>query len=712
MKLPDRLKPACIILGCWAFASSPAMAQDTERITELDDITVTTGTRTTHKLSEAPVRTELIQAEDLELRGTRDLADAMELVPGVRVENNCQNCGTSDILLLGLEGKYTTVLFDGLPLYSGLAGVYGINQIPTLFLDRIEVVKGAASAAYGSGAVGGIVNLIGRNPVTSGGEVQLRYDSVKGEPGYEGSFVIDHVSENGRTRLSAYGLERHQDPVDLSGDGLTDLVEHDLSVIGFRLYQTVGEGEIRLDLNVTNEGRAGGNKLDLPENLADVAERIYTDRVGGQLVWDTPLTDTLFMRLAGGFAYIDRDSYYGGLFGADPRDPVEDPELEARGYRTAGEVAQDNFGYTENLVWHVESQLDRSRDNGVTSFGIQYDYESIEDLIPVSPFVEGYPVQADEADGSNLGIFLQDDWSLNDQVNVVLGIRADKNSELDDPIFSPRLAIRYQLNEELILRATAGTGFRAPDPFDEDLHIEVISGARATTRQADDLEEEKSYSGLISAIYSPSAFNGNLTLEVNGFYTALRDTFTISEIQEDPNTGEAFRERFNGPDAEVGGVEVNVGMMPTETLRIDLGLVSQFARFDEPVTIFENEDGTTIEEDDFLESPELYGVAQATWQLDPLTEIALGITYTGSMKKLNEASGFYNQETDTFLVFDLVSTRTFEFEGFPNLTLSLGVKNLTDDRQDDLDTGFDRDVTYFYGPRTPRTVFASFSAKF
>jgi len=418
------------------------------------------------------------------------------------------------------------------------------------------------------------------------------------------------------------------------------------------------------------------------------------------------------MRLAGGFAYIERDSYYGGLFGAAPRDAIDDPDMLARGYRTAGEVAQDNFGYTENFVLHVESQFDVTRDNGITSFGIQYDYESIEDLIPVSPFVAGFPVQADEADGSNLGIFLQDDWAVNEKMNIVVGIRADDNSELENPIFSPRFAVRYEPNPDLILRATAGTGFRAPDPFDEDLHIEVISGSRATTRQADDLEEEKSYSGLVSAIYSPPALEGSLTLEVNGFYTALRDTFTHSEIQNDPNTGEDFRERFNGPDAEVGGVELNIGMLPMKGLRIDLGLVSQFARFDEAVVIFEDEGGNTIEEDDFTESPEFYGVAQATYQVNPLTELMLGMTYTGSMKVLNERTGELNEETDTFLVFDLVGSRTFPLEGFPDLSVSVGVKNLTDNRQDDLETGFDRDVTYFYGPRTPRTVFATLGLEF
>lgn len=685
-------------------------------VLRLDDMVVT-GTRTPHRVGESPVRTELLTAEDIRSAGACSLADTMELLPGLRVENNCQNCGTSDILMLGLEGKYTSVLFDGVPLFSGLAAVYGIDQIPAAFISRIEVVKGGGSAIYGSGAVGGVVNIIGRNPERSGGYVEFRHDSVKGQPTSRISGMADHVSAGGDRTLTVYAQATRVDPVDLNHDGISDLTKRDLQVYGVRAGQKIGPGYLRLDYNHTVEFRRGGNKFDLPDNLADISERIDTARDAGSALWTVTVNPDFDYQATAGFAYVDRQTFYGGLFGHGVNEPLvpeaapgagdnDQPFLD-RGYATYGQVAQDQFGFTKNWVYNADTQFNYRWSDHHTSVGFQYYREKIDDIVPVSAFVNDYPVRADVATGDNFGLFVQDDWHPADDWELVVGLRGDKNSELDAAVLSPRLNLKWTPNRELTLRAAYGTGFRAPQPFDEDLHIELIAGGRAKTIQAPDLREERSFSTLLGATWNPAFADGKMTVEATGFYTGLDGTFTNSAIQGDPATGENFRVRYNGPDAEVGGLELNLGALPLPSLRIDAGYVVQFARYKAPVTLFDDGTGTVVAERDFLETPRHYAVVQATYARPEAGSVTVSAVYTGPMKDINLRTGILNARTPDFLVWNATVSRSFQWRDLPKTSVTLGVKNLFDSRQRDLESGVDRDPYYLYGPRTPRTVFAS-----
>jgi outer membrane receptor for ferrienterochelin and colicins len=686
------------------------------------DPLVVTGTRTTQRLSETPIRTEVLGDLELRLASPRTLADAIELLPGARVENNCQNCGTSQILLLGLEQKYTQLLFDGAPLFTGLAGVYGIDQIPALFLDRIEVVKGGGSSIYGSGAVGGVINLIGRRPNHTCATGEVRFESVKGQPILGISGVLDHVSADGRSLLSVYGQIVRGEPVDLNHDGFSDLTRKKLRVAGARFVQRIGKGELRTDVSRTLEHRRGGNKLDLPDNLADVSERIDTERDALTAAWSDRVSPDLDYQIAAGYARIDRQTFYGGLFGHAQNERLvgesaagvgdNDQAYLDRGYATWGQVALDQFGYTKNWVGNVDAQANRQWGQHLVSFGAQYFREKISDRVPVSEFVREFPVRADVAVGDNVGVFVQDDWRVAERWRLVLGVRGDKNSELARTVFSPRINVKWQATKELTLRGTIGTGFRAPQAFDEDLHIELIAGDRTKTVQARNLAEEKSHSALLSAGYEPRFADGRLAFESTAFLTRIRGTFTNSEVRTDPISGEAFRERFNGPGAEVGGIELNIGALPLPKLRVDLGLVAQFARFKQPVTVYDDGAGRVVDERDFLETPRRYAVLQLTWRQPQFADVAVSATYTGRMKDINQRTGDLNSRTRDFLVWNATVSRRFERAGWPNVTLSAGIRNAFDQRQRDLEAGVDRDPYYLYGPRTPRSLFASARVEF
>lgn len=706
----------CAALAAGGVAARAAVSVPSDPAQQLGPLVVT-GTRTAQRLGETPIRTEILTEAELRLAAPRNLADAIELLPGIRVENNCQNCGTSEILLLGLEQKYTQILFDGLPLFSGLAGVYGIDQIPAIFIDRIEVVKGGGSAVYGGGAVGGVVNIIGHRPAKSGGLAEARVDRVRGQPVTLASLVLDRLSPDGRTAFSAYGQRVRADPVDLNQDGFSDLTKKTLDVAGFRFTQRTGAGEWTAAYDRTVEFRRGGNKFGQPDNLADISERVNTRRDAGSLTWSAAVTPDFDYTVTGGFALIDRQTFYGGLFGraadaalvpeSQPGAGDNDQPFLDRGYRTQGEVALDEFGYTKNRVVNFEAQANRRWGGHLISVGAQCYREGIDDIVPVSPFVSDFPAAADVATGRNLGIFVQDHWRFAPGWQVVLGLRGDRNSELDRAVVSPRINVKFAPSDDLALRAAFGTGFRAPQAFDEDLHIELIAGNRTKTVQAANLREERSASALLNAEYAPAFARGRLALEGTLFLTRLRGTFTNSAVQTDPVTGAAFRERGNGPAAEVGGVELNLGFQPVPQLRFDLGYLAQVARFKQPVVVFDDGAGRVIAERNFLETPQRYGVAQMTWREPRFADVAVNATYTGAMKALNERLGTLNARTRDFLVWNASVARALTLRGGMVVTVTIGAKNLGDARQRDLEAGVNRDPYYLYGPRTPRTFFTS-----
>ena len=133
------------------------------------------------RLRDAPVRTEVVSREFVEQIGARTLADAVEYTTGVRVENNCQNCNFSQVRLLGLEGPYTQILMDGQPTLSSLAQVYGLEQIPARLIDRVEVTKGGGTALLGPGSVGGVINVVTREPATRGAQFDTTIGSTGGD---------------------------------------------------------------------------------------------------------------------------------------------------------------------------------------------------------------------------------------------------------------------------------------------------------------------------------------------------------------------------------------------------------------------------------------------------------------------------------------------------------------------------------------------------
>ena len=643
---------------------------------ELDPLVVT-GTRSERRLSEAAVRTEILNREQLETTQSKTLADALEWSNGVRVENNCQNCNFSQIRLLGLQGGFTQVLTDGRPTLSSLASVYGVEQIPMALVEQIEIVKGGGSALYGPGAIAGVVNIIPREPTENGGYLNYDYSTFGAGPNHLTGLGLDQVNKDGTLGFTTFGQFSSRSPYDHNGDGFTELGMQDLFSAGMRAFwEPTKATRLSVDFTTAQEERRGGDRLDQPVTQAEIAEMIESQLYQGGIRWEHEIDDKLSYELSLSGNYTQRDTYYGS--GMDP----------------------NAFGESESPVFQADALMHyQLNDETKLSFGMQYQYEKLEDE---QPAYNRFTFQEIE----NFGVISQAEWDPTDKWNIVAGARLDFNSELDDPVISPRVSGKYKLVEDFALRGSYSSGFRAPQVFDEDLAIEQAGGNAQVIRNGANLIEETSQSVALGFEWNPAldgdflpknltAHDSNpITFEVNGFFTRLKDTFDIVE-DDDLATPETEFTRINGPDADVYGAELNIVWEVTQNLRFDLGYVEQRSLFDDPSGKFNSKK--------FDRTPERYGLLGLTWD-SPICEVFLGGKFTGPMEVPHYA-GFVAtdrlEKSPSFFTVDLGLSKIFQI-GDTNLTVTAGVKNLFDDYQDDLDEGANRDPSYVYGPRFPR----------
>jgi outer membrane receptor for ferrienterochelin and colicins len=639
--------------------------------------TVVTATRTSRRLDDVAVRTEVVGRDLIERLGARTLADAVEFMTGVRVENNCQNCNFSQIRLLGLEGPYTQLLIDGQPVVSSLAAVYGIEQIPARMIERIEVVKGGGSALYGPGAVGGVVNVIPREPSKSGAVVETRGDVMHGAPGFAINGAADWVSTVQDTLVSVFGQSDRVRPLDLSGDGFTEVSRRRLDAFGARAakYMLGNAGKLTLDVTTIAEHRRGGNRLDQPPHEADIAESIDSRRRSAGGTWFHTKSPSLDYRVSVSWAGTSRDSYYGT--GQDP----------------------NAYGVTVSQLAVVDTQVNRYQGKHTLSSGVQFSHESLTDEQP------GY-ARSTTAAYRNAGVFVQDDMALARGWSVVYGARADRHTAVDRLIVSPRVALMWSPIAALDVRASLARGFRAPQVFDEDLHVSSSGGQARIIHPASDLVEERSRNAMLGAEWKPTVGRGQALLEVNAFSTRLTDLFHV-RLDDDPDTRALEFVRANAGGAHVYGFELNAGWGFGDEFVLQGGLVEQRARFDVPEPDFGSAD--------FFRTPRRYGNLTVTWKPHGVAEFFGGARYTGPMTVPHYAGVIPDdrlERSPSFITIDAGVSRAVGAWHGRTVTVTLNGRNLTNAYQTDLDQGALRDASYVYGPRFPRSLAAGLRLDF
>lgn len=663
------------------------------------DEIVVTGTRTAKRRTDSPVIVNLINSKELDHVVAINLSEGLKYQPGLRVETDCQTCNYTQLRMNGLQGGYSQILVNSRPIFSPLTGLYGLEQIPVNMIERIEVVRGGVSALYGSSAIGGTVNVITKIPSENTYNVTNTLQSIRGS-------VMDNILSANATVLNEketagatfFASNRTRGAYDANGDNYSELPELKDNSFGTNLfYQFTNEQQLSLSLSSINEYRYGGEMVEGPAYLAKQSEErthnVFMGSMDYQLDFNN-YKNTLAIYYGG--QKTDRGHYTG-------INPDSADELTQF-------FAKPPYG-TSDLVTHQGGfQLNNRLDdfiygNAVLSVGAEYIYDDVFDII------ETYNYLIDQTT-TDLGAFLQYDWSIVPELNLLTGVRLDKHNLVDKAILSPRVSMLYKWQETTQFRLGWGTGFRAPQAFDTDLHIAFAGGGVSRISLADNLKEERSNSYTASVNYDKATehFIAGFTLE--GFYTILDDAFYQFPLGEDEH-GQRFEKR-NGSGATVKGITIEARANFDYVFEMEAGLTVQSSLFDDAIDNIK----VLPTKREFLRTPNDYGYATLTYNPSKLWNISANMTYTGTMELAHfggENTGQLDDEyftSPTFIDMGLRVGHTFELSNIDTgLELFGGVKNILDAYQNDFDLSKNRDSNYIYGPSLPRTIFVGIRVK-
>ncbi|GAB5417279.1 MAG: TonB-dependent receptor [Crocinitomicaceae bacterium] len=658
----------------------------------LVDQVVVTATRTDKRKTDAPVIVGVINSKTLENVQACTLSDGLKFQPGLRVETDCQTCNYTQLRMNGLAGGYSQILINGRPIFSPLTGLYGLEQIPTNMIDRIEVVRGGGSALFGSSAIGGTVNVITKLP-------RKNDYSISNNTQFLGNGSIDNiiagnatlVSDNKNSGISFFVNNRNRGMYDHNSDNYSEITAQRNLSFGTNMFFLPTENQkIELSFSRLHEYRYGGEMVEGPAHLAQQSEERTHDVYIGSLDYQINFNDgksSLILYTAG--QYTDRDHYTGVL-------PDDSTELLTH-------FLDPPYGTSQVTTLQVGTQFNQKVKafpfgENVFTVGTEYVYDDVLDVIPAYDYVIDQTTR-------NLGVFAQSDWEIKRNLQLLLGARADQHNFLDAPVVSPRTSLMYTIKDALQLRVGWARGFRAPQAFDSDMHIAFAGGGISRITLDDNLIEERSNSYTTSVNYDKRGkkFIAGFTLE--GFYTELDNAFYYHPLGEDA-FGELFEKR-NGDGATVVGTSLELRLNWQNEVEIESGFTLQESTFDSPVLYSDVLERTDV----FLRTPNTYGYANLFLWPKRQFNASISSVYTGPMTVLHLA-GAPEQPNDAFVTspsFFEISARLSYNLKLPNIKAAMqffgGVKNILNAYQNDFDTGKNRDSNFVYGPAQPRTVY-------
>ena len=496
---------------------------------------VITGTLKEVRRVESPVPVEVYSPSYFKKNPTPTIFDALQNINGVRPQLNCNICNTGDIHINGLEGPYTMVLIDGMPIVSSLATVYGLSGIPNSILERIEIVKGPASSLYGSEAVGGLINIITKKP-TNAPTLAVDFMATSWQ---EFNTDIGFKLKAGKKASVLTGINyfNYKNVIDKNSDNFTDVTLQDR----FSFFQK-------------------WNFERKSNKLFSLAARYFNeDRWGGDIKWTKAFRggDSIY----GESIYTKRWEFLGNY-----RLPTKENMLLAFSYNNHNQNSR--YGTT---IYNANQQIafaqltcDKTINQHDLLLGAATRYTFYDDNTPATATTDSINSKNQPDKIWLPGLFIQDEIKLAKNHKLLLGLRYDYNSR-NGNIYTPRIAYKWSINEKNIIRLNAGTGFRVVNLFTED-HA-ALTGARNVELKRE-LKPEKSYN--INLNYIKKLYTNNNTiigLECTSWYTYFNNRI-IADYDTDPN--KIIYDNLNG-FAESKGISTNIDITFTNGLKILAG---------------------------------------------------------------------------------------------------------------------------------------------
>lgn len=547
------------------------------------DAVVVSGTMKSVRRLESPIAVEVYSHQFFKKNPSPSVFEALSMVNGVRPQINCNVCNTGDIHINGLEGPYTMVTIDGMPIVSSLSSVYGLFGIPSQMIERVEVVKGPASGLYGSEAIGGLINIITKSPQ----KAPLFSANVMSTTWSEHLIDLGAKWKMGNALSSMLGVNyfNYSNPVDNNGDNFTDVtLQHRISVFNKWNLQRPLNRVATLAGRYFYEDRWGGEMQWNKQHRGGdqrYGESIYTKRwelIGN---YQLPVRQNMFFAFSA--TGHNQDSYYGTTpFLADQKIMF-------------GQATWDKNFASQSMLIGLAARYNYYDDNSTATFDTLSKSNQ-----PDKVFLPG--------------IFLQDEWKINSAHRLLFGLRYDHHP-FHKNIFTPRIAYKWAINEEQVLRLNTGTGFRVVNLFTEE-HA-ALTGARAVEIK-EKLEPEKSYNINLNYNRKLGSRSNAASLDLSAWYTYFHNQI-IPDYDTDPN--KIIYDNLKGY-AVSKGVSANVEFNFWQRLKGNLGATLQ------DVAKYEETTGGKLEK----QKPVLTESWSGNWAISYSLPLAgLTIDYTGNI---------------------------------------------------------------------------------
>jgi outer membrane receptor for ferrienterochelin and colicins len=502
-----------------------------EDLSELKEVVVT-GTMKESFISESPVPVEVFTPVFFKKNPTPSIFEALQLVNGVKPQLNCSVCNTGDIHINGMEGAYTMILIDGMPIVSSLATVYGLNGIPNSMIERIEIVKGPASTLYGSEAVAGLINIITKAPSKA---ANLTLDIFGTSYGEYSADLATKLKVGKATSILSANYFNFNTIWDKNQDGFTDVtLQNRISIFNKWNFERKNNRIASVALRYLYEDRWGGQtawKREFRGGEEIYGESIFTNRFELIGVYQLPFNKEKLL-FSYSFNNHDQDSRYG----------------------TTSYIANQKVAFGQ-LTW--DKKLGKRHD---FLFGTALRYTFYDDNTPTTADEQGN----NKPDNIALpGVFVQDEITLTKNQKLLLGARYDYHPRHGN-VFSPRANYKLTLNKDNILRISYGNGFRVVNLFTED-HAALTGARQVVIREA--LNPERSWNLNLNFQKFINTNSGLLSFDFSTFYTYFNNKI-VADYFTDAN--KIIYDNINGY-AISKGVSLNTDFVFTFPLKINIG---------------------------------------------------------------------------------------------------------------------------------------------
>lgn len=668
------------------------LEEDVQRVGEV----VITGTKTFKRQTESAVIVNVLDAKTIKNVAAQTVSETLNFQPGLRMEVDCQTCNYSQLRMNGLGGAYSQILVNSRSVFSPLTGLYGLEQMPSEMVERIEVVRGGASALYGSSAIGGTVNIITKMPERNSYEITSNNSVIGGgSADYNMNGTLTALSQKRNAGVALYTSYRQRDLYDHNGDNFSEMPLLNNNSFGLNSFFRLDEQQqLQLNFSSMHEYRYGGEMVDGPAYLAQQSEERTHDVLMGGADYEIYSEDnqkSLVLYTAGQFT---KRKHYTGII---PDSPAELQEFNNN----------PPYGDSKNHTIQLGAQFNLSlpdflNGNNTLTFGTEYVVDDVFDEIGAYNYLI-------DQNSKNMGAFAQSDWEITRKTTLLAGVRADKHNFVDNVIVNPRVSLLFKPDLNTQLRLSWSTGFRAPQAFDADMHIAFAGGGIQTIRLANDLKEERSQSTSASINWDKPTEKHIYGFTLEGFYTRLKDAFILEETGTDAS-GNSLMEKRNGGLSNVYGTTVELRANYNRMFQVEGGFTLQKSLYDQPVAWSEQLPGIT----EYLRTPETYGYYTLTLTPGNRFSTSLSGVYTGTMLiphyGLTGDSGTPEQDelikSPAFLDINLKMGYIFNVPRMDSsVELFGGISNMLNQYQNDFDKGKNRDSNYIYGPAKPRSFF-------